>query len=126
MLHDLLLAALQESTEGDELSVDFDEPGNTYMTVRLQRTPNRPLISERPALERLSAFAMQIGAKLDVGEQLILSYPVQGVLTGVLTELSRYVPVTAAADAPPQSDSRDPCHNIRGTSQCDHGQSSPF
>jgi signal transduction histidine kinase len=126
MLHELLLAALQESREGDELSVDFGEPGNTYTTVRLQRTPNHPLISERPALERLGAFAVQIGAKLDVGEQLILTYPVQGVLTGMLTELSSYVPVTAAADAPAQSDSGDPCHDIRGTCQRDHGQSSPF
>jgi signal transduction histidine kinase len=126
MLHELLLAALQESREGDELSVDFGEPRNTCATVRLQCTPNHPLISERPALERLGAFAVQIGAKLDVGEQLILSYPVQGALTGASTEVGSSVPVTAAADVPPLSGSGDPRHDIRGACQRDHGQSNPF
>jgi signal transduction histidine kinase len=126
MLHELLLAALQESRQGDELSIDFGELGNACATVRIQRTPNHPLISERPALERLGAFAVQMGAKLNVGEQLILSYPVQGAPVGAPTELSSYVPVTATADVPPQSGSGDPRHDIRGTRQRDHGQSSPF
>lgn len=119
LLHELLYAALQESGDGDELSVDFGETENDRVTVRLGRRPNRPPITERAVLERLGTLAIEMGAKLDASEQLVLSYPVQHPLA----DLSRYLPVIAAVDVSPQSGSGDPRHDVRSTRQREHGQS---
>ena len=77
LLHTLLLALLQESVEGDEVSIDFGEPTRDRATLSLTRLPDgRPLV-DRTAASRLVALAARMGAKLAIGEAMTVSVPIR-------------------------------------------------
>lgn len=77
MLHTLLLAALQESVEGDELGIDFGVPSADRATVLIVRTPARAVVEDPAARLRLSALAGRMGGKLTHGDALVLSIPIR-------------------------------------------------
>lgn len=77
MLHTLLLSALHESVEGDELSIEFGEPAPDRATIALTRSPVRAVVSEPPAATRLAAMATRMGSRLTLGDVTILSVPIR-------------------------------------------------
>jgi signal transduction histidine kinase len=77
MLHTLLLAALHESAEGDELTIDFGEPTADRATVLLTRAPGRMVVSDATASTRLAALAARMGSRLTLGETTTLSVPIR-------------------------------------------------
>jgi signal transduction histidine kinase len=76
LLHMLLLAALQESHDGDELIVDFGEATADRATVVLSRTPARAPVTDPATAARLVAFATRMGAKVTLGDAVVVSVPV--------------------------------------------------
>lgn len=123
VLRELLVASLQESVEGDELNVSFGEPENGRATVSVCRTPERPAVSERGAIERLGTLAAQMGARLEAGTHLVLSFPTQrqDPLVQPIEESSR-VPVEADANRPSRSVVGDARHDLRSTRERENGQ----
>jgi signal transduction histidine kinase len=77
MLHTLLLSALQESAEGDELTIDFGDPTPDRATLVLTRAPGRMVVSDAAASTRLAALAARMGFRLTIGETTILSIPIR-------------------------------------------------
>lgn len=77
MLHTLLLSALHESEDGDELSIDFGEPTADRATLTLTRASGRPPVSDAAAATRLTAMATRMGSKLVLGEVVVLSVPIR-------------------------------------------------
>jgi signal transduction histidine kinase len=127
MLHELLLVALQESVAGDELSITFGETAGDRATIHLQRVPPRPPISPSAVLERLTDFVNRLGAKLEVGDRLVLSFLAHAAEAAALPiEVSTPVAVNASADAPVRSGQGDTRHDGRGQRQREHGQSGSF
>jgi signal transduction histidine kinase len=127
MLHELLVAALQESVEGDELNIGFDETVSDSATVYVRRTPDRPLISQDMALERLNALAIQMGGKLTRAVHVALSFPArcEDAIAPTL-QVSAEVPLAVEVDVTSRSGHGDVRHDVRGTGQREHGQSSSF
>jgi signal transduction histidine kinase len=127
MLYELLVAALQESMEGDELNIGFDETVSDSVTIYLRRTPDRPLISHAAALERLHALAVRMGAALTATTHLTVSFPARGEeAVAPALEVSTKLQVDSDLDVTPRSGHGDARHDIRGTRQREHGQSSSF
>jgi hypothetical protein len=131
VLHELLLVALRESVAGDELSITFGEASGDRATIYLQRVPPRPAISQGEGLERLNVLAGQmgarLGAKLEVDESLVLSFPAYGAEAIVPPlEVSTPVSVNASADAPVRSDQGNARYDGRSPRQREHGQSGSF
>jgi signal transduction histidine kinase len=127
MLHELLLTALRESAAGDELSITFSETAGDRATIYLQRIPPRPVVSSSTGRERLTVLADQIGAKLEAGEHLLLSFVAYGAEAIIQPiEVSSPVAVNASADTPPRSDHGDSRHDGRSPRQREHGQSGSF
>ena len=124
MLHELLLAALHEATEGDELSVGFGEGDGRRAAVFLRCAPARPPVANPSALERLDALASQMGAALETdAHTMTLLIPVRRV------ELSVTGPAAESAAGPvlPRNDpsdsnsgSREPGHDVRGLREHEH------
>jgi signal transduction histidine kinase len=124
MLHELLLVALQESVAGDELKISFCETVGDRATIRLQRIPARPAISQGTALERLGILADQMGATLEVDDRVVLSFRAYGTeAIAPPIEVSTPVAVNSSADAPRRSGHGDTRHDGRSPRQREHGQS---
>jgi signal transduction histidine kinase len=62
LLRGLLLAALHEAQEGDELVIDFGEAVSDRAFVILTREPTRAPLIAHESLERLTALASRMGA----------------------------------------------------------------
>jgi signal transduction histidine kinase len=77
LLHTLLHAALQESSEGDELSVDFGEATADRATVILARSPAGPAVTDASSIGRLQSLASRMGARVTVGETVVVSVPIR-------------------------------------------------
>jgi signal transduction histidine kinase len=77
LLHTLLLAALQETGEGDELIIDFGEPTADRATLLLSRAPARAPVTDPASAERLVSLAARMGAKVTLGEVIVLSVPIR-------------------------------------------------
>jgi signal transduction histidine kinase len=77
LLHTLLLAALQEAAEGDELIIDFGEPTVDRATLLLSRAPARAPVTDPASAERLVSLAARMGAKLTLGEVIVVSVPIR-------------------------------------------------
>ena len=123
MLHELLLVALQESVAGDELNITFGEAGGDRATIRVQRVPPRPAISQGAGLERLNALANRLGAKLEADDRIVLSFRAYvAEVVAPPVEVSTPVAIDASADAPVRSGQRDARHDGRGPRQREHGQ----
>jgi signal transduction histidine kinase len=75
LLHAILLAALQEVTQGEELLIDFQQNASDRVALVIAREPARPPITDMGARERLTALAARMGAKLELRDQVILSIP---------------------------------------------------
>jgi signal transduction histidine kinase len=127
MLHELLLAALHESIAGDELNVSFGETVEDRAAIHLQRVPSRPVLSQDTGLERLTNLAKQMGAKLEVDDCVVLSFPAYDAedieVIAPAVEVSTPVAVSASADAPMRSGHGDTRHDGRGAREREHGQS---
>jgi signal transduction histidine kinase len=127
MLHELLVAALQESIDGDELNIGFDETVSDSATVYVRCNPERPLISQDMALERLNALAIQMGGKLTAAGHLALSFPARcDDAIAPMLHVSAEVPMDLDVDITSRSGHGDMRHDVRGTGQREHGQSSSF
>src|SRR5205814_6403927 len=111
MLHELLVAALRESIDGDELNIGFDEAVYDRAIIYLRRAPERPLISHRSVLERMDTLAAQMGAKLTAGAHFVLSFPARGEeVAGLPIEINTQVLIDSDADVAPRSGHGDPRH----------------
>lgn len=77
LLHTLLLAALQESAEGEELSIDFGAPTPDRASVVLTRIPARAPVADEGARTRLVALAGRMGAKLTFGDGVVVLMPIR-------------------------------------------------
>jgi signal transduction histidine kinase len=119
LLHELLLAALQEASSGEELHVEFGEIREAHASMSLRGRSAGSLVSDPATLERLTALAKQLHGKLDTGEGVIsLRFPVR--------------PAETAEQAPEIADRRPepglgsgqgkPDHDVRGAGERDHGQ----
>jgi signal transduction histidine kinase len=110
LLHELLLAVLQEARRGDEVTITFGRERGR-ITVSVACAPARPPISAPAPLERLTALAKRMGASLEVSRGLSLSLPVQG---------EERDSVVAPSIEP--SGGGEPRHDVRGTHEREHGQ----
>ncbi|MEO6527109.1 MAG: hypothetical protein ABIP93_10830 [Gemmatimonadaceae bacterium] len=137
LLRGVLQAVLHECQEGDQLHLDFDDSiADRAIVIVSCESGRRPLVDEG-ALARLSSLALQIGASLSAGEQLLVSVPM-GVrdegdpLEPHDTERERPIPrdgldARDARDARDASDAREsagrePRDDIGSARQRHHGE----
>jgi signal transduction histidine kinase len=73
LLHAILLAALQEVAEGDELLIDFHQPTRDRAALVIACEPARPPIADVGAQERLATLAARMGATVEFREQVTVS-----------------------------------------------------
>ena len=133
LLHELLLAALQESKEGDEIGVEFSERRADRVDVLLLCVPPRAVVTDGPALKRLTELSRQMGAELRLADAaMTLVLPVQRADSGA-REVERTASVSGAhgaADTAPLDDSPsgegEASHDVRRAREREHGKSSPF
>lgn len=121
LLHELLMAALQESAAGDELHVEFGEIHESRASVSLRGASARAPVSDTGTLERLAALVAQLRGKLDVEDGVIrLRFPVRQSGTDEAS------PVVADRRSGVSSASTPgkPSHDIRSADEREHGQSS--
>jgi light-regulated signal transduction histidine kinase (bacteriophytochrome) len=119
LLHELLLAALQETAAGDELHVEFGEILDARACMSLRGTAARRPVSDAAMLERLVTLVGQLGGELEVdGTVIRLLFPVQ------LTKMSEQA--VEAADLRPgaslPSDHGKSSHDVRSADEREHGQ----
>jgi signal transduction histidine kinase len=123
LLHELLLAALQETTSGDELHLEFGEIHDHRAVVLLHRVPARPPVSDSTVFERCVGLAEQMHATVEIeGAAIRLLFPVRQVERA--TQPGDAVAADHAAspaDAP--SGHGKASHDVRGAQERDHGQS---
>jgi signal transduction histidine kinase len=121
LLHELLLAALQEATAGEELHVEFGEIHQAHASISLRGTSARPPVSDTTALARLTALARQLHGELDADDLMIrLRIPARPA------EMAEGAPevVDRRAEASGPSGHGKSGHDVRGAGERDHGQSS--
>ena len=127
LMHELLMAALNEAVEGDEISIDFDESASERGTVCFRVTPPRSLVTRVEALTRLTALADRLDARVQVSQDVLLSFPAQHVPRHAHFEIGAQLPVEAATDGGATRSARgDTGHDIRSSREHEHGQSSPL
>lgn len=120
VLHELLLAALHEAPPGEELHVEFGQIRDARATMSLRATSGRQPVSDAGALERLTALARQLHGTLDVAAQAIgLRFPVQPADGEQESELA-----DRRGETGPASAQGKPSHDVRGSGEREHGQSS--
>jgi signal transduction histidine kinase len=121
LLHELLLAALQEAIVGEELHVEFGEIHQAHASVSLRGTSARQAVSDTTVLERLTALARQLHGELDVDGPLIrLRFPVRPA------EMAEHAAEVAdrRMAVGRESGHGKSGHDVRGAGERDHGQSS--
>jgi hypothetical protein len=143
MLHELLLAALQEAHEGDEICLEFAERRGGHADVTLSRNPPRGVIADERVMERLSALSRQMGAELRTVDLVItLAIPVQRLDLGVREsgQVGSIAGMGSTADAaplpgpvpelpsgpasgPPSGDGESG-HDVRRSREREHGEAS--
>jgi hypothetical protein len=133
LLHELLLVALQGAREGDEIAIEFAERRADRAEVMLLCIPRRAVITDAPAVERLTALARQMGAELRVADVAVtLVIPVQRVEAGTREEErpASVAGASGAADAAPLesplSGDGEPGHDVRRAREREHGKTRPF
>lgn len=128
MLHELLRAALQEASPGDELHVDFGALREGKTTVRLACSPPRPPVSDSGALDRLAGLARRMRGELERRDAtLTLVLPARNAeQRPARVDTPSAVPVAPDADGGASgaqgSGDREPGHDIRGPREREHGQ----
>lgn len=129
MLHEVLRAALQEASTGDELQVGFGtlHEGKTSVTVAC--SPPRPPVSDPGALDRLAGLARRMGGDLDRQDvTLTLALPARlGERRAIrATDTPSMVPVAPDADGAASvgngSGDREASHDIGSSREREHGQ----
>jgi signal transduction histidine kinase len=73
LLHSILLAALQESKEGDDLVIDFLHTGADRAALIIGCERGRSPIADVATRECLAALAARMGARLEFRDQVVLS-----------------------------------------------------
>jgi signal transduction histidine kinase len=121
LLHELLLAALQETAMGGELHVEFGEIRGARASVSLRGASAQLPVSDARALERLAALVAQMHGELEVdGEAVRLLFPVRLIeLVEETPEVADSRPAASQASAQGKSS-----HDVRGTGEREHGQPS--
>jgi signal transduction histidine kinase len=120
LLHELLLAALQEATAGEELHVEFGEIHQAHASVSLRGTSARPPVADTTARKRLTALARQLHGELDA-EGLVIRLRFPARAADLAEPASEVVDGEEAGRASAQGKSG---HYVRGAGERDHGQSS--
>jgi hypothetical protein len=128
ILHEMLLAALQESSAGEELHLHFGEVRDGHASVMLHCVPPRQVVSDGAARQRLMALAARMrGAVEEAGQLLTLQIPGQpgdaALVAGTIAPAAPSVgaDVPAVADRP--SGGRESGHDVRSAREREHGQS---
>jgi signal transduction histidine kinase len=126
LLHDLLLAALQEAREGDEIGIEFTDRRADRADVSLVGIPPRSVIADPGALERLAALAGQMNAELRTTELAVtLAIAVQRLDVGG-RGAERAAGMGRADTGPvtgPSSGDGEPGHDVRRAREREHGES---
>jgi signal transduction histidine kinase len=73
LLHAILLAALQEVANGDELLIDFQQAAGDRAALLISREPPNPPIMDAASRDRLTALAARMGARLELRDHVVLS-----------------------------------------------------
>lgn len=120
LLHELVLAALQEATAGQELHVEFGEIRDGHATMALRGASARQPVSDAGALHRLTTLARQLHGALDVSADAIgLRFPVRLADAEQASAL-----VDRRGETSPASGQGKTSHDVRGAGEREHGQSS--
>lgn len=128
VLHELLHAALQEATPGDELHVDFGTLREGKTTVCLACSPPRPPVSDAGALDRLTGLATRMRGDLELqGSSLTLFLPARAAeQRTILSDMPSTVPVAPDADGSAMggqgSGDREASHDFGSLREREHGQ----
>jgi signal transduction histidine kinase len=119
LLHELLLAALQETPAGEELHVEFGEIHNGRASLSLRGRSNRSPVSDAAMLQRLTLLVGQLRGELEVdGAAIRLLFPVQ-----LMTTSEQAVDAAdVRADASPASGHRKASHDVRSADERENGQ----
>lgn len=119
LLHELLLAALQEASAGDELHVEFGDIHDARASLSLRGTSERSPVSDATVLQRLTALVGQLRGEIEVdGAVIRLLFPVQAT-----TMAEQEVEIAAVRpDAGPASGHGKAGHDVRGADEREHGQ----
>jgi signal transduction histidine kinase len=132
LLHEVLLAALQEASEGDEIDVEFEESRLDRAHVTLRCVPPRRAITVAARLEHLTSLSRRMGAELQATETAItLVVPVQREAAVRDPErAASMADVITGADAPPAagatSGDRESGYDVRRPREREHGEPRPF
>jgi signal transduction histidine kinase len=119
LLHEVLLAALQETSAGGELHVEFGEIRDARACVSLRSAPARRPVSDTGVLQRLAALVAQMHGELEVDDEVIrLLFPVR--LMETVEE--RFEVADARPGASQASAHGKSSHDVRGTGEREHGQ----
>jgi signal transduction histidine kinase len=130
LLHELLLAALQEASGGEELHVEFGEIRGGYASMSLRGASPRPLVSDPTTLERLTTLVKQLHGELDTGDGVIrLRFPVRPAETAETAEAAEAAEQASGIgdrwpETGPASGQGQAGHDVRGAGERDHGQPS--
>jgi signal transduction histidine kinase len=132
LLHEVLLAALHEAREGDEIDIRFEEARAGHVDVSLLSVPPRCIIADTSVLDRLGSLARRMGAQLQVADLTVtLVIPatrVDGVARGP-EQVASLADAGGPADATPTADpsgDREPGYDIRHPREREHGESRPL
>ena len=119
LLHEVLLAALQETSAGGELHVEFGEIRDARARVSLRSAPARRPVSDTGVLHRLAALVAQMHGELEVdGEVIRLLFPVR-----MMETVEERFEVADAHPAASQTSAHGKSsHDVRGTGEREHGQ----
>jgi signal transduction histidine kinase len=102
LLRAVLVAALREITEGDELVVDFGAPAEDRATVVLICAPPRAPVADLVVRQRLVMLATDVGARIEIGERIVISVPIgrdEGGTHPPSTDAPVLVPLTPSSGA---------------------------
>ena len=131
VLREAVLAAVQEASQGDELTIDFDEVIDDHIVVSLTATPPRQPISNPDALRRVVVVTEWMQGELRLEPQGIsVRVPARCVERPAVSEdVATTVHVAAAADvsrdgapSPASSGSGEPGHDIGGPREREYGE----
>lgn len=74
LLRTVLLGAIQEAADGDELAIDFQQLSADRAAVVITCDPARPPIVDPAVRQRLTALATQMGVRVEFREQVVISF----------------------------------------------------
>lgn len=121
LLRCALQAALQESVEGEQLHLEFDDGVADRAVVIISCDSGRPPLKEAGSLARLTSLAQQVGASVSADDRLIVS------VTMGTRDSSEAVAATAERERPIVRDAvelggGETSDDVGGARQREHGE----